>query len=460
MRIGPNPKFSPIAGYHWFDGDGMVHGLRIKNGSATYVSRYVRTSRLKQEEFFGCAKFVKVGDVKGHFGLLMIILQILRLGTYDISYGIGTSNTSLTYHSGKLLALHEIDKPYVLKILENGDLQTLGLLDYDKRLGHPFTAHPKIDPLTGEMFTFGYSQLASKVTYRVISRDGFMHDPVLVTVSEPLIMHDFAITTNYAIFMDLPLYLRPVMMVKGNGFPYMFDETKNARFGVLSRYAKDDLQIRWFELPNCYIFHNVNAWEEGDEVVLVTCRIKNPELEKLIGAVEEGKMENFRSELYEMRFCMKSGLASQKKLSPPDIDFPRINEYYSGRKHRYVYGAVMDSVAKIKGIAKIDLEAVPEKGKDKIEVGGNVKGIFQLEAGKFGSEAVFVPREPGTTSAEDDGHLIFFVHDENSGKSQVTVIDARTMSADPVAVVELPSRVPYGFHALFVTEEQIQGQTV
>lgn len=69
--VGPNPKFKPVAGYHWYDGDGMVHGLRIKDGKATYVSRYVRTSRLKQEEYFGEAKFIKIGDLEGLFGLLM-----------------------------------------------------------------------------------------------------------------------------------------------------------------------------------------------------------------------------------------------------------------------------------------------------------------------------------------------------------------------------------------------------
>ncbi|KAF8396149.1 hypothetical protein HHK36_017762 [Tetracentron sinense] len=211
VRVGPNPKFAPVAGYHWFDGDGMVHGMRIKDGKATYVSRYVRTSRLKQEEFFSGSKFMKIGDLKGLFGLLMVNMQMLRakLKVLDISYGTATANTALIYHHGKLLALSEADKPYILKVLEDGDLQTLGMLDYDKRLAHSFTAHPKVDPFTGEMFTFGYSHLPPYITYRVISKDGFMHDPVPITISDPIMMHDFAITENYAIFMDLPLYFRP-----------------------------------------------------------------------------------------------------------------------------------------------------------------------------------------------------------------------------------------------------------
>lgn len=459
VRVGPNPKFAPVAGYHWFDGDGMIHGLRIKDGKATYVSRYVRTSRLKQEEFFGGAKFMKVGDLKGLFGLFTVYMQMLRskLKVLDISYGNSTANTALVYHHGKLLALSEADKPYALRVLEDGDLQTLGMLDYDKRLTHSFTAHPKVDPVTGEMFTFGYAHTPPYITYRVISKDGIMQDPVPITIPEPIMMHDFAITENYAIIMDLPLCFRPKEMVKNNKLAFTFDATKKARFGVLPRYANNEALIRWFELPNCFIFHNANAWEEGDEVVLITCRLKNPDLDMVNGAVKE-KLENFCNELYEMRFNMKSGAASQKKLSESAVDFPRINENYTGRKQRYVYGTTLNSIAKVTGIVKFDLHAEPETGKSQLEVGGNVQGIFDLGPGRFGSEAVFVPRLPGTECEEDDGYLIFFVHDENTGKSAVNVIDAKTMSSEPVAVVELPKRVPYGFHAFFVTEEQIREQ--
>jgi len=159
-----------------------------------------------------------------------------------------------------------------------------------------------------------------------------------------------------------------------------------------------------------------------------------------------------------MRFNMKTGAASQKQLCVSAVDFPRINESYTGRKQRYVYCAVLDSTGKVTGIIKFDLRAEPESGKKELEAGGNVCGIYDLGPGRFGSEAVFVPREPGVSGEEDDGYLILFVHDENTGKSEVNVIDAKTMFADPVAVVELPNRVPYGFHAFFVNEEQLRRQ--
>ncbi|XP_078435749.1 carotenoid 9,10(9',10')-cleavage dioxygenase-like [Wolffia australiana] len=458
VRVGPNPRQSPAAEYNWFDGDGMIHAVRIKDGKASYVSRYVTTSRLKQEDFFGRAMFMKIGDLKGLFGLFMVYMRQLRekLKIVDVSFGHGTANTALVYHHGKLLALSEGDKPYVVRVLEDGDLQTIGLLDYDKRLGHNLTAHPKVDPFTDELFTFGYGQKPPYVTYRVVTKDGKILDPVPITIQEPVMMHDFAITENYAIFMDLPLYFRPKNMVKNGTLIFTFDPTKKARFGVLPRYAKDELQMKWFELPNCFIFHNANAWEDGDEVVLITCRLNNPDLDMINGDFSESA-DNFKNELYEMRFNMKNGSASQRQLSGSTVDFPRINESYTGRKQRYVYATMFHTVTKIKGIVKFDLHVEP-KVDGKLEVGGNVAGIFDLGPGRFGSEAIFVPRQPGISSDEDDGYLIFFVHDENTGKSEVNVVDAKTMSPDPLAVVELPKRVPYGFHAFFVNEEQLQKQ--
>ncbi|MCH88133.1 carotenoid 910(9'10')-cleavage dioxygenase, partial [Trifolium medium] len=157
-----------------------------------------------------------------------------------------------------------------------------------------------------------------------------------------------------------------------------------------------------------------NAWEEEDEVVLITCRLENPDLDQVNGAIKE-KLENFSNELYEMRFNMKTGEASQKKLSASAVDFPRVNESYTGRKQQYVYGTTLDSIAKVTGIIKFDLHTKPDLGKTKLEVGGNVQGLYDLGPGRFGSEAVFVPRVPGTDSEEDDGYLICFVHDENTG---------------------------------------------
>ncbi|PHT43844.1 Carotenoid 9,10(9',10')-cleavage dioxygenase 1, partial [Capsicum baccatum] len=195
------------------------------------------------------------------------------------------------------VASQKVIKVYIVKVLEDGDLQTLGMLDYDKRLQHSFTAHSKVDPVTGEMFTFGYSQTPPYATYRVISKDGVMQDPFSITIPTFVMMHDFAIIENYAIMMDLPLYFRPKEMVKNKQLAYNFDPTKKARFGVLPRYAKNESLIKWFELPNCFIFHNANAWKEGYDVVLITCLLQNLDLDAINGTEKVQQHDGFTNDL-------------------------------------------------------------------------------------------------------------------------------------------------------------------
>ncbi|XP_024359542.1 carotenoid 9,10(9',10')-cleavage dioxygenase isoform X2 [Physcomitrium patens] len=447
VRVGPNPRLKPISGYHWFDGDGMMHGLNIKDGKATYVARFVKTSRLQQEEYYGAAKFLKIGQLKGLRGLFYIAVEKLRLslGVLDESNGLYGGNTAFVYHNNRLLALHEIDKPYAIRVLDDGDLQTMGLQDYEQRLGHSFTAHPKIDSTTGELFMFAYQEKVPYLIYRVISKNGTLREPVPITIPECVMMHDFAITENYALFMDLPLRFNPTGLPKGE-FIFKFDPSKESRFGILPRYATDESQIRWS-----------NAWEEGDEVVLITCRMPGIELDLELEFKKEKAWSVF-SKLFEFRMNLKTGEVKQRQLSSLSTDFPRINEEYTGRKTRFVYCGVFDELNRVIGVVKYDLDEEPCLTTGDLQKGGNVAGVFSLGPGRSGSEAIFVPLKRGMEGPEDDGYLILFVYDENKGTSEAVIIDAKTMAADPVATVKLPRRVPYGFHAHFVSQEQLMQQ--
>lgn len=456
VRVGPNPRFfPPTAGIHWFDGDGMLHGLKMKNGQATYVARYVRTSRLEQEEKFGAPKFFKVGDARGVSGIMYIMLEQLRikLGVLDVSNGQHTANTALVYHSGKFMALNEGDKPYIIKVLEDGDLETMGRESYEGRLGPTMTAHPKLDPVTGELFTFGYDISKPHVYYHVVSKEGVMSEATVITLPRGVMMHDFAITENYAIFMDLPMILDAEGMAKGK-MAISFDEKKEARFGVLPRYATNESQLKWFTIPPCYIYHTASSWEEGDEIVLYSCRISEGDLTFFLEEKPQAEQA-----LYEFRMNLKTGEVKQKKLGELIMDFPTINDKYIGRKHSYSYGLVFDEKHRGCGIAKYNLLREPRFGLGATEVGGNLEGLFVYGPGRFGGEAIFVPRSTEPEIEEDDGYLITFVHDENNGTSEAVIVDAKTMAAEPVAVVKLPNRVPYGFHAIFVSEEQLKMQS-
>ncbi|CAK9238338.1 unnamed protein product [Sphagnum jensenii] len=458
VQVAPNPRFSPVSKYHWFDGDGLLHGLNIKDGKATYVARFVKTSKLQQEEYYGAAKFVKAGDMYGKKGIAFALLHNLRvkLGVLDISNGLGTANTALVYYNNKLLALHEADKPYIIKVLEDGDLETIGREDYGT-LADRFTAHPKFDPVTGEMFGFYWKQMELPyLTYQMFSKEGVLLEPVPITIPECVFIHDFAITENYAIFLDLSLMMNKKFLTEGKNV-FNFDPSKEARLGLLPRYAKNESQIRWFTIPPCMIFHTVNAWEEGDEVVLIACRMPTYDF-TLFAAFDEDKYEDSRPQLYEFKMNLKTGEATQRLLSTLTIEFPRINDNYIGRKQRYAYGAIFDKKMTVIGVAKFDLALEPELNTRDLKIGGNIIGLFVHGDGRRGSEPLFVPRVVDKEIPEDDGYLICFVYDENKGKSETVIIDAKTMASEPVGVVNLPTRVPVGFHSIFVSQEQLNNQ--
>ena len=127
------------------------------------------------------------------------------------------------------------------------------------------------------MFGFGYNLTkAPFLTYRVVSQAGAMRPPVPVTLPDPVMMHDFAVTERYAVFMDMPLVFKPEAIAKG--MPFVWEGGRAARFGILPRYASSEAEMQWFELPALFIFHVANAWEEeaagggGTEVVLVACK--------------------------------------------------------------------------------------------------------------------------------------------------------------------------------------------
>ncbi|CAN5968873.1 unnamed protein product [Sphagnum jensenii] len=454
VRIVPNPRFNPIANYQWFDGDGFLHGLKIKDGKASYVARFVQTSRLQQEEVYGAAKFFKIGDMHGMKGICFGLVFLLRimLGVLDISNGFGTANTGLVYHNNKLLALYEADKPYAIKVLEDGDFKTMGRVNYGSPTDY-LTAHPKIDPVTGEMFGFYYQIVSPYLTYQVFSKEGVLMESVPITVRDSVVMHDFAITENYAIVMDLSLVIKFKNLIHGEHL-IKFDPNKESRLGLLPRYAKDDSQIRWFTIPTCMIFHNANAWEEGDEVVLVSCRMQRRNFtmwKEYFPPTNDMDLES--PQLYEFRLKLDTGQVTQKHLSTLAIEVPRINEYYIGRKQQYTYACLYDDmIDKFIGVVKYDLSLEPHLHTRDLRVGGNIKGVFLHGKGRWGSEAIFVPRIASKEILEDDGYLICFVHDERIGNSEVVIIDAKTMASKPVAVISLPSKVPSGFHSTFLSQ--------
>ncbi|KAG2490110.1 hypothetical protein HYH03_011416 [Edaphochlamys debaryana] len=464
-RVGPNPFFEPTAGYHWFDGDGMIHAVRIRNGKASYCNRYIETDRLKQERAAGRPLFIKLGDLYGKRGIALLLWNKLAkcVGAIRTTLGSGTANTALVYHAGRLLSLNEGDLPYGLRVLSSGLVETLGRLKVDKAWKTSFTAHPKVDAATGELLFMGYSFARNPyVTAGVLDEQGKLTKRWGVELPYPTMMHDMAATKNYIVLLHFPLCFDGEAMVRDGSIPFRLRTDLPTRMGLVKRDqpSSDKAEVTWFELPGpgAMAFHVANAWEDAKgDVKIYACQMDAINLD-----LDKGDLDKERPMMTEYTLSPATGTASARRLTEVVGDFPVIHPGKSTLPCRYSWVATMDTSAgtpSFTGIAKIDLGAKP--GKDAC------CGKIVYPPGCYGGEAVYVPRattiaDPKWASrlSEDDGWLMVYLYDSKQDVSYMAIYDARTMDKKPVCRVRLPRRVPYGFHGTWVTEPQLKAQVM
>ncbi|MGQ0833137.1 MAG: carotenoid oxygenase family protein [Microthrixaceae bacterium] len=405
VRNGSNPRTG--ASPHWFLGDGMVHGIRLDSGAATsYRNRFVRTPLYESSSGFG-------SGVPG---------------------GVASqSNVSAIWHGGRLLTSGEVGYPYELS---PHDLSTTGVHDFAGRLTTSMTAHPKIDPATGRMHFFGYGFVEPYLTYHVAEADGTLVKSTVVPVPGPTMIHDFAITDQDAVFWDLPVVFdldAAVAMIKdpaGDAFPFRWDPSYGARIGVLPLGA-DGSEVRWSDIEPCYVFHGVNAFRRGDEVVVDVCRHAR--------MFDKGAVLGSGLALHRWSVDTATGTARDEVVDErSDMELPSRDLRRTGREHRHGYFVQN------------------RERPDTVDLGGAVKhdfttgrrSVWDPGPSVHSGEWLFVADPDG--SADDEGWLLSYVHDESSGESAFTVLDATDVAAGPIATVPLPQRVPYGFHATWV----------
>jgi carotenoid cleavage dioxygenase-like enzyme len=428
LRIGSNPVFVDNAdAYHPFDGDGMIHEVNFKDGQATYINRFVDTKGLQLEREKGdwiWTGLASPPDMTNEHGMMKNV-----------------ANTAMVFHAGKLLALWEGGNPHHLTL---PNLDTVGEVTYDGRLNHPFTAHPKIDAKTGEMVTFGASLMSSPFcSVSVVDKNGELVHSTGVDLPKAIMMHDCAITSNYTLILDLPFTYNIENMAKGEPI-LQWDPDNGSRIGVLARGAEGS-EIRWFTVENGFVFHTVNAFEEGDEVVLEACR--SPRMGSLTDERPDEVNVADLPRLYQWRMNMKTGEVAEKLLDAEwGSEFPRINENYMGIRNQYSYNGRMPKTAGglgFDGIIKYDL--VNETSQH-----------FVYGDKRYGGEPIFAPKAGGTD--EDEGWVIGFIWDDAEQRSECVVLDAAKFDEGPVARIVMPARVPFGFHAGWVDQEGIDNQ--
>lgn len=424
LRVGPNPRyvFSEEA-YHTFDGDGMIHAIEFAQGTASYRNRYVQNEGFKLEGERGDWVY------KGMSSMLDPTPSRVPEGAPNSK---NLANTAFAYHNNTLYALHEPSQPTVIKL---PGLETSGPTDFDGKLKHPFSAHPKVDRKSGEMMTYGYAFQAPYVTYSVIDAKGELVHTTPVTIPKPVFMHDFAVSEKYSLFLDFPITL-DIERVMAGGPALGFEPEHGSRIGVMPRYGTD-ADVRWFEVATGVVVHTANAWDDGDEVVLQASRSKTADIAGA-GTTEGNNLADNQGQLHEWRINLKTGEVAERSLSNTPCDFTRVNDSYTCHPTRYVYAAVFNPERPFTfdGVMKFDNET-----DDTIE--------FKFGPQRFGGEAVFAPRID--SQAEDDGYLVCFVHDEAKNQSECLILDAQNVSAGPVATIIMPFRVPYGFHAGWVS---------
>ncbi|XP_074283406.1 putative carotenoid cleavage dioxygenase 4, chloroplastic [Silene latifolia] len=451
IRNGPNPQFLPHGPYHLFDGDGMLHAVRISNGKATLCSRYVKTYKYMMEHEAGTS--IIPNFLCGCNGLLgfaaRVTLAVAKIiaGQYNPSNGIGLANTSLALFGDRLYALGESDLPYEVRLTPSGDIQTVGCKDFDGKLTKNMTAHPKTDQDTGETFAFRYGPISPFLTYfRFDPKGNKQADVPIFSMTRPSFLHDFAVTKSYAVFPDIQILMDLRKMILKGGSLVSWDPSKQSRIGVIPRYAADEKDIRWFEVPVLNIIHAINAWDEVDgdgneAIVMVAANIMSPEhtLER---------MDLIHVLVEKIKINLTTGVVSRQPLSARNLDFGVLNPAYLGKKNKYVYAAVGDKMPKIKGVVKLDVSMAQDQQE-------SVVASRMFGPGCNGGEPFFVASDLDNAD-EDDGYIVSFVHDENIEESKFVVMDAKSPTLDIVTSVKLPQRVPYGLHGLFVQEKDLK----
>ncbi|MBF6302915.1 carotenoid oxygenase family protein [Nocardia amamiensis] len=400
FRNGPNPLPGQDSG-HWFAGHGMIHGLRLRGGRAEwYRNRWVRTRR-----FTDNAPFLRDDH------------------TFDRT--AVSANTHVIAHGHRILALAENGFPYEV----SSELDTIGPRDFDGHLTTPMTAHPKRDPDTGELLFFGYSYAPPYLTYHRLTATGELVESRVVDVPGPTMMHDFAITRNHVVWLDLPVVFDPKLL---GGVPFRWDNEYSSRLGVMPR--RGNHPVRWYDIDPCYIFHVANAHEDAAGRIVFDAVRYGPEdfaalWTQIGGSVSERTDQTGAARLHRWTLDPVTGQATEVRLDDRGVEFPTHDDTRTGYPNRFVYAAADTAIVKY-------------------DVTSGRSTTLELAPDLVPGEAVFVPA--AGAHAEDEGWLLSIVSDRAGHGSELLVLDATDLSH--TASVHLPRRVPAGFHGSWIPD--------
>jgi carotenoid cleavage dioxygenase len=417
-RNGPNPQFEPRdPNHHWFAGDGMIHAFHIDGGKVAYLNRYIHTNKYTVEKKAGRSVF-------GTFG------NPMTTDPEFVGQDSGVGNTNIVWHGNRLLALEEGHNPFELDPLT---LESRGYRDYAGKAMR-FTAHPKMDPETGEMVFFGYSAgsgfFSDQVGFGIADKTGKVTRLDMFEAPFCSMIHDFFVTKNYALFPVLPLTgdLNRAM----NGKPaFAWEPDKGSHIGVVRRDAPIET-MQWFTTDACYVFHPMNMWEDGDKIYADVMQYENaPLFPNADGS--PGKQAGARLARWTFDLSGKTNTVKREYIDDMTGEFPRLDERHAGLAYRHGYFA-----ADSHGGSKVLFDSIAH-----IDIKTGKRAVHTFDDG-FPGEPIFVPRS--ASSPEGDGWLVATVYRPGDDHSDLAVFDATDISKGPIGLAQLPRRIPFGFH--------------
>ncbi|MFB7505530.1 carotenoid oxygenase family protein [Streptomyces broussonetiae] len=423
LRNGPNPLgLEDPRVHHWMLGEGMVHGVRLRDGRAEwYRNRWVRSAQVAK----------KLGES--------------RRG--PVPQEDFACNTHVVPYRGRILALQEGGPlPYEL----DGELGTVGAYDFRGTLQGAFTAHTKYDVHADELHAIAYHPDWDHVRHMVVDASGQIVRTTRMPVAGAPMMHDFALTERHVVVFDLPVTFDAAAARCGAPVPYVWNRSHPTRVGVMPRTGG---AVRWFGIDPVFYSHTLNAYEEGASVVvdLMAC----PAPFYVAGRGSDGPYAPHTTRLERWTVDLRHGRVRQRVLDDRPQEFPRVNESLVSRRHRYGYTAAAA------GLTAAYL--TPDGGTPPDDAFSNalvkhdlLRGsteVHRLARSAAAGEAVFVARAPkDPRAAEDDGYALAYVHNPERGLADLVVLAAQDFSGEPVARVHLPGRVPLGFHGSWIPD--------
>ncbi|MEH6700935.1 8'-apo-carotenoid 13,14-cleaving dioxygenase [Parasphingorhabdus sp.] len=405
LRIGPNPVTAPDeASYHWFTGDGMAHGVRIEDGQAKwYRNRWIRSNA--------------VSDALG---------EPRKPGTRKPR--TDTANTNIVRIAGKTFAIVEAGG-FPVELTD--DLETVKHNPFDGTLVNAFSAHPHLDPETGEMHAICYdAPVMDKVWHVVIGANGKVKREEPIAVKDGPSIHDCQITENYVLVFDLPATFSMKRMLGGFAFPYDWNPSHGARVGLCPRDGSGADTV-WCDVDPCYVYHPANAYETDDGSVIVDVVVHESTYARTTFGPggEWSRLERWTVDPVTRK-------VDRKMLDDRPQEFPRYDERLTSKPYRYIYNIALAGLPDELDMAGTELFKHDLNNGDKL--------VRDFGEGRHPGEFVFVPRTPD--SAEDGGWLIGLVIDAEHETSELQILNADDFLGEPQAVIHLPHRIPPGFH--------------